>query len=290
MRKIVALIILAVVLSACTAQPPTDETAQEQAIPAEQAITEEPEKTIEELKEQVKEQVQEQGKQIAERLAQEQEQKIIETVQEPPKLAPRDRTTIIEQMQKTASQLESYQYRTSKGSFFVRGDKIRIKLLEPIIKHNFKRADKNYDQVIFDEIIINRADKTATAYCAGFTEGVRLQCENKKLWDLDFPIPYEEVNPKTPEDLTAEYVNEQPTAEEPDKYYINSVLTTRVALKNGAEIYFYPKAGLPVRVVLGPLEKVDFEDLVINQVRPEDVTHRSRKDIPSSEIFTKPQY
>ncbi len=283
MRKALTILVLMAFLVACTVAPAPKEPA---APAADVAPAPEPVKSMEEERKPVLED------DTAARLAKEQEQKIIETLESPPKLPPRDRTTAVEQMWNTFTTLSSYQFKTPQGAYFVRGDKIKSVPFNAIVKHDFSQGSQFWRQIYIDEIILDRGAKTATGYCAGLSQDVNRQCANLQLHDVPFTLSYDEFATKLPEDWVKEYINQIPTHEEAEKYYLKSLLTTRVQFKDGTEMSFFPKAGLPVQIIPQGrnLDKIIFDDIVVNQVRPEDIAHRSKKDIPVEEQFYKPRY
>jgi hypothetical protein len=286
MKKIIALIFL-LILASCTAQAPKlDERAVQPEQTTEATQTEEiTETSVEEPPEPVPV---DDG--TAERLAQEQAERIIESIETVQKLPPRDRTTIVEQMWQAFSGIDSYQYRSPKGVYYVRGTKIKLWPYEPIIKRNVQAEDKIIKEAYIDEIFIDRQTQKATGYCTGRLVDAKAHCADNQLFDVPFSIPYSEVNTKLPEDWLKEYVNQMPVDEEPDKYTIKNILTTRVVFSDEVEMYFFTKAGLPIQIIKSRLERINYDDLVINRVRPEDIIHRTKAEIPPEEPFYRPQY
>ena len=284
MKRFLALIILLAALAACTQQPAVVENqTPEQApvVPEEAPVPETPPAQAAPA---------ETESEIAERLAREQAEKIAETITHPPKFEPRNRSTVAQQMWNTVSQLDSYQFKTQQGTFFVRGSAVRYLPRNPVVKHNFVRNNVTFQEIYADEIIFDHAAKTATGYCTATLDNVKAKCEELRLYDIDFNLPYDEVAVKLPEDWVKDYLDAETVGEEYEKYYIKSIETTRVRFQDGTEIYFYPRAGLPLKVVKGPLESYTYDDMVINQARPEDVIHRAKKDIPQTEYFYKTPY
>lgn len=279
MRYAIALVAVALlVLAACKAPeaPPTPEVAPSLPAPAEKIEEAPPAAPAED--------------DTAERLAEEQKEKIIEYLETPPKLEPRDRTTIVEQMWDIASKLESYQFKTLAGAWFVRGEKVKHVPFNAIRKTDVMAGGTKYREVFIDEVFFDREERTATGYCTGWDENVRKQCASLGILDIAFPLSYDELMIKLPEDWVKEYLGEVPTEEEYEKYYVKNVLTNKAVFKDGVQMFFNPRAGLPLQIILGPLDKVSFDDLVINQVRPEQVVHRSRSEIPPEEMFYQPKY
>ena len=125
MRKIIALLALLLMISACTQQAMPDERAAEATTPEttenipEIPAEEEEEKTVMPQDD------------LAERLAREQAERIADTLEHPPKLEQRDRETFVEQMWKAYSLLESYKFRMPTGTWYVRGEKVKYLPVNP---------------------------------------------------------------------------------------------------------------------------------------------------------------
>jgi hypothetical protein len=305
MKKLLGLFVVLLFLISCTAPVETlDKRAAEDAAPAAadtaaQAASEtasaEPvaaEPVVltaaEELEEETTLPVLEDD--TAERLAREQAAKIAEELNTVTKAEPGDRVTFVEQMLEHYNNLDSYQFKTERGTFYARGDKVRVLLNDPVIKYNVVRGNTTYRQVYMDELIFDRDDKTATGYCAGITEAVNRYCAQLSLHDLDFPLAFSEHWTKMPDEWVREYSSQMSADEEYEKYYIDNRETARITFKDGTEMYFLEKGGVPMKIVKVPLTRVTYDSLVINSVRPEDVLHRSKLDIPAMESFYKPIY
>jgi len=287
MKRLLALLLL-IFLAACAAQPGTlDERGQappaEPAVIVEPAAEPEPAVTVEPGPAMPEDD-------LAERLAKEQEEKILESLETVPKVETRERTTIAEQMYQTYLNLDSHKFNTPEGLWMVRGDKAKLVPRTAIRLINVKAGEKTYRDVYIDEIIFDRDDKTAVGYCAGFDEDVNMQCAHFELYDIQFQLTYSTYMRKLSDDWLKEYLTKTPSNEEYEKYYIDNVETVRVHYPDNVEMYFNPRAGLPTLVVFGQLDRTKYDDLVINQVRPEDVIHRSKKDIPPEEQFKSTIY
>jgi hypothetical protein len=294
MKKALALIVLLTILAACNQQQLLEKRADEPAAeptpePAVIAQTPEPAVIVETPEEEAEElPVLDDG--TAERLAQEQAEKVSQSLETVPKATPTDRTTIVEQMYETYKGLESYQVKTFEGAYFVRGEKVRFLPRNAIRMLKVTFNGKDYRDVYIDEIIFDREEKMATGYCFGYEEDTNQQCAHFELYDLPFPLVYTEHMRKLPDEWVREYLNKVPTNEEYEKYYVNDMETTRVHFPDGVQMFFNPRAGLPVWVLFPNDEKTVYDDMVINRVRPEDVIHRSRKDIPPAELFHRTNY
>ncbi|MEM4240103.1 MAG: hypothetical protein QXM31_03550 [Candidatus Woesearchaeota archaeon] len=284
MRKFIALLVL-LMLAACASEKPIEPAAPaEPAAQPAQAEAVAPEPAAEEEARPAP------ADGLAERLAREQAEKIAESIEHVQKLPLRERKTIVSEMMDVYSTLDSYKFKSSVGTFFVRGNKVRIILRTPINKRIFTQGSTRYPEIFVDEVILDRVRKEATGYCFGFTEKVTNECANLKLFDTPFNLSYDEIAVKMPDEWLAEYLHAEAVEEEHEKYFINSIETIRVRFKDGTEMYFFPRAGLPVKVVKGPLELFEYENIVPNQARPEDVIHRSRESIPATELFYKQIY
>jgi hypothetical protein len=218
------------------------------------------------------------------------EKRIVEAIANPQPLPQRTRTTIVGQMLDTYNKIDSYQFKTSEGVYYVRGDKVRFLPRNALNLRNFMQGDQKYYEIFVDEIVFDRTDKTATGYCFGFDEKVRRDCEMLELFDKAFKLQYNETFKKMPDDWLKEYEKIAVGDEQEERYFLNSIETTRVAFKDGVQMYFFPLAGLPIKIVKGPLESIVFENLVINRVNPEDVIHRARDQISPNEVFYQLRY
>jgi hypothetical protein len=281
MKHILALIVLMIIAAGCV--------AEQQAVPAEIPPAEPVPAAVPVPEPAAEERPPAADDGTAERLAREQEERILETLEQPPKLAPRDRTTIVEQMWETYSALDSYQFRSAKGMWYVRGEKVRFLPVDAVMKSDVMLNNKMYRQVLLDELVFDTEERTLTGYCFGFEESVNNQCANLELHDIAFPLTYGEFMIKLPHEWAREYLTKTPIAEEHEKYYVKNIETIRVRFEDGTEMYFFARAGLPVKIVRGT-EITSYDGLVVNQVRPEDVIHRSKKDIPASEAFSRTPY
>lgn len=279
MKKLLALLLL-FVLVACTAKQAMPEQKTPEATPvAPEAAPAAPEAVPDQMPDDT-----------AARLAREQEERIIEAVSHPPKVPQREKSSIVKQMLAAFSIIESYQFKTPQGVYYVRGDNVRFLPFNAIRKSGVWQGTVRYPEIYIDEVIVDRETKTATGYCTGVASDAEHHCVGLKLYEIPFSLNYTEVAPKLPQDWAEEYLTAEVIDEEYQKYYIKSIETVRVRFKDGTEMYFLQKAGLPIRIVKGPLELYAFDDLVINQARPEDVMHRSRSEIPQEELFYRPRY
>ncbi len=227
---------------------------------------------------------------LAERLAEEQEQKIIEALSQPQHLPLRNRTTIVADMWAVYKKLDSYHYKSPKGLVLIRGDKLRYLPVKQIHLVNVVYDGKTYNDVFIDEIIFDRAKKTATGYCSGYVSDIAKQCITLGLSEVPFTLLYDQYRPKTPDDWSQEYMSQTVIDEEHGKYFIKGVETVRVKFGDGTEMYFNPSVGLPVKIVKGPLEITEYDGLIPNRVRPEDVVHRLRSSIPPMDAFYRQIY
>lgn len=231
---------------------------------------------------------------LAEKLAKEQEEKIKEEISKIPKFEPRDRVTAIEQFwMMYAQNITSYQFRyPGKGAYFVRGDKAKLLPDDAIILSSYTDEEgKVWRQARLDAIYLDLNEKTAVGYCEGiYEEEINKVCAKKELYDKPFKVNYSDYKIELPHEWMLAYQDKAPVREEQDKYYIKGRQTTMLAFSDGVQFFIDPRNGLPVRVVVGSLNKHDFEDLVVNQVRDVDVKHRKKSEIPQEEFFYKPKY
>lgn len=226
----------------------------------------------------------------AQRLADEQAQKIMEAISQPQHLPLRNRTTVVGDMWAVFQKLDSYHYKSPRGLFLARGDKLRYLPVKQVHLVDVVSDGKKFNDVFIDEIIFDRAKKTATGYCAGYISDIAKQCITLGLAEIPFTLPYDQYYLKTPDDWSREYMSKPAVDEEYGKYFIKSVETVRVKFKDGAEMYFLPSIGLPLKIVQGPLEVTEYDGMLANRVRPEDVIHRSKSSIPAEDAFYRQIY
>ncbi len=284
MKRLFALMVL-IVLASCA---PTEPAAPSEPVAV--PISEPAEPAVAPAEEHVAEPAVAPADDLAERLAKEQEQKIIESLSQPQHLPLRNRTTIVGDMWAVYQKLDSYHYKSPKGLVLIRGDKLRYLPFKQIHLVDVVYDGKKYNDVFIDEIIFDRAKKTAIGYCSGYVSDIAKQCITLGLSEVPFTLLYDQYYPKTPDDWSREYMNTPVVDEEHGKYFINGIETVRVKFEDGTEMYFHPSVGLPLKIVKDPLDVTEYEGVIANRVRPEDIVHRLKSSIPPMDAFYRQIY
>jgi len=190
-----------------------------------------------------------------------------------------------------AQKVDSYYFIYKKDEYSVKGDKFRIQLANPVTVKDVKFGDLKKSLFYYDTVYINRAEKTAYAYCEGHDSQVNKQCAQLEIYDLAYPVVYSEYNKPLPEDWLRTYLDQEPTQLVANKYYIGGRATTTAFLEGTPELElsFDPMTGLVIRADQKKGEQLisryDYEKLAHNLVKEVDVNHRSKDEIPSTEAF-----
>ena len=195
-----------------------------------------------------------------------------------------------------AQKITGYKYAYKANWHYIRGDKIKLKLRDAVLATNVNVGGTHYMLFYYDNIYLNKRDKTSAGYCEGTS--VRLgkeQCITLKLEEVPFPLSYETFKTKLPEEWLFEYIGKTPSEAGVNKYYYAGRKVTKLVFDDeentGQEtrMYFDETIGLPIRVEIAQGERIlelySYEDLSSNTVREEDVTHRKPSDVPSTEVF-----
>lgn len=194
-----------------------------------------------------------------------------------------------------AQKITGYKYAYKANWHYIRGDKIKLKLRDAVLATNVNVGGTHYMLFYYDNIYLNKRDKTSVGYCEGTS--IRLgkeQCITLKLEEIPFPLSYETFKTKLPEEWLFEYIGKTPSEAGVNKYYFAGRKVTKLVFKDAdagkeTRLYFDETIGLPIRVEIAQGEKIlelySYEDLSSNTVREEDVIHRKPSDVPSTEVF-----
>ncbi len=204
---------------------------------------------------------------------------------------PKPRSKIYDFLDVFRKKVESYSFTYKRDSYSVRGKKFKIILSNaPTAKGvTFGEVEKNL--FYYDTIYVDRAAKTAMAYCEGHTSLVNRQCADLELYDLALPVSFSDYNLLLPEDWLYNYLDKTPSEMDPNKYYIDGRVTSFVKFEGNpqVELNFDPGTGLVLRADqkegTALIARNDYEKLATNRVRDVDVIHRSKSEIPSEEAF-----
>jgi len=211
----------------------------------------------------------------------------------PTKPASGQRTKLYDFLDTFRERVNSYQFVYGSDEYFVRGDRYKIILDQPVTvsRVSFDDVDKNL--FYYDTVYVDRSTKRAIAYCEGHDDQTNHQCASLELYDLTYPVAFSEYDLVLPEDWLFTYLNHEPSTVEIGKYYVKGRATTTMVfdLNPTLHLHFDRSTGLPVRAdkLNGKqlLERYDYERLASNKVSDADVRHRSRDEIPSEETFFK---
>jgi len=207
--------------------------------------------------------------------------------------APQQRTKMYKFLDIFAKEVKSYEFKYKKDSHLTKGTKHKIILYLPGIVKGVSFGDVKKNYFYYDTVYLDRAAKTAVAYCEGHNEQVNKQCAEYALYDLGYPVNYKDYEITLPEDWLFSYLNKEPNFIEDNKYYIESRASTFVRFNEDPviEMSMDPGTGLPLRVDKKKgnqlLARYDYENLVSNKVRDIDMEHRSKSEIPTTEVFYK---
>ncbi len=139
--------------------------------------------------------------------------------------------------------------------YYIKGDKIKIKLYEPLTT----LANERYDTIYLDT-----SAKTAVAYCEDKTNP-RCTDPNKT-----FVLSYSDVKvPKTPYQWIHSFTYAEVTGHET----IENKQTTRIETPDGTILWVNVYNGMPVRVFTADTE-YHFKDFATNHLKDSDVTHQ----------------
>lgn len=231
---------------------------------------------------------------LAEKLAAEQEEKIREIISTSPKVEPRERITPTSEFWAMYAQnVTSYQFRMAgKGTYFIRADRAKLIPGSPITLSEYKDDNgKTWRDIRLDAVYLDFGEKTAAGYCEGlYHTDINRICAEKELYDVPFHLNYSQYTATFPHEWLFAYLDQMPVREEQEKYYVSGRQATLLVFEDNLQMFIDSRIGLPLRIIVKPIEKYDFEDLVANQAREEDVRHRVRSEIPQEEMFYKPKY
>ncbi len=202
-----------------------------------------------------------------------------------------ERTRVYKFLDIFASKVTSYEFEYKGDEYYAKGTRYKVLLENPVIVKDVSFGDTKKSLFYYDTVYVDRATKTAIAYCEGHKSQVNTQCTQLELYDLAYPVTFKEYDISLPEDWLLTYLDQEPIAWDENKYYINSraSITVRFAGDPEIELDFDPSSGLVMRADQKRgnqlVKRDDYVDLAINLVRDKDVHHRSKSEIPSSETF-----
>jgi len=201
------------------------------------------------------------------------------------------RTKMYDFLDTFAKNVRSYQFKYKRNAYYAKGTRYKIILDAPVIVKNVKFGEMQKQFFYYDTIYVDRAAKTAIAFCEGHESHVNSQCTELDLFDLAYPASYEEYDIILPEDWLLANLNNVPSQIEGNKYYIKgrASIFVRFETNPALELNIDPSTGLIMQADLKKgsqlVSRNEYLDLVSNEVRDVDVEHRSKEEIPSSEAF-----
>ena len=293
MRGLVLILTALLILAACAPDEPSEakelaEQMQEEADKPE--ADQEPEPEQMEVTEEVVQEVTE-PEEMPEKEPEELKEMLETAVEEEITSPPQQRTKMYRFLDTFAEKVKGYQFEYNGDMYYVKGKRYKIILDNPETRKEVKFGDVERRLYYFDTIYMDRATKTAMAYCEGHSSQVNTQCSQLELYDLVYPVPFKDYEILLPEDWLIDYLDRTPDQWEENKYYIKSRATVFVKFNDDPEVElnFDPGTGLVLRVDHKQgdqlISRLDYEKLVANLVRDVDIIHRSKSEIPSSDPF-----
>jgi hypothetical protein len=286
------IIAILLILAAC-APPEQPSRAKELADQLREEVTEpEAEKTTEEAEEpaETPEPTQELVPETAPETAEEiTEAEAIEETVSPAQT----RTKMYKFLDIFAAKVTSYEFTYKGDKYHVRGSRYKIILKNPATVKDVSFGDIRKNLFYYDTVYVDRATKTAIAYCEGHSSQVNTQCSQLEIYDLAYPAPFQDYDITLPEDWLFTYLDREPNTWDENKYYIQSRASITVTFEGDPtlELDFDPGSGLVMRADQKSgnrlVSRQDYEKLATNLVREKDVYHRSKSEIPSEETFYK---
>ncbi len=203
-----------------------------------------------------------------------------------------ERTSMYKFLDKFAK-VTGYEFKNKANHYYVKGTTYKIILGSAKIEKGVKFGEITKSLFYYDTVYVDRATKTAIAYCEGHTSQINTQCNQLELYDLAYPVTYADYSILLPEDWLLTYLDKEPTLMETNKYYIEGRATVFVKIDDDpdVELSIDPGTGLVLRADRKNgdqiLARYEYSKLSANTVRDVDVRHRSRSEIPSEETFYK---
>lgn len=183
--------------------------------------------------------------------------------------------------------ITSYSFFSGKTQVFVLGDKMHI-LLDDFVELDF---DTNGTRSFLTNAFLDLSTKTAVGYCdvrqeeeiLGSFKADRSKCI--KLINIPINVSFDDVYVKTPIDWLQEFKDTEPSiVETADQYVkqptgwftISPVLHYKLPEKS-VIIRVDKKTKLPAKIEITKgqlIERIDYNWIIVNQVKPEEVTYQ----------------
>jgi hypothetical protein len=202
------------------------------------------------------------------------------------------RTRMYKFLDTFAKNVKSYQFRFKINNYYVKGTRYKIILDSPVIVKYVQFGDLKKNLFYYDTVYVDRAAKTAIAFCEGHESQVNAQCTNLNLYDLAYPVDYKDYDIILPEDWLLSNLDKEPNLFEANKYYVKgrASVFVRFDTSPALELSIDPGTGLIMQAETKNgnqlVSRNEYTGLVSNLVRDVDVQHRSKEEIPTNEAFS----
>lgn len=206
-----------------------------------------------------------------------------------------DASNLLGQLMKTYTEdVDGYKYNYHGDWYFVKGDKIKIKLED---SRQYLRQNVNgthYAIFYVDTAYISVINKTAVGYCEGNDPMLgNRRCAELELTDIPYPLIYGNFYKKRPDEWLFEVYTLDPEVKtETGYYYLGPRKVRRMEYQDGHTqviMYYDDKIGLPVKVqtfINGqPSEIWLYDFLSANTIKDKNMRHRTADEISSKEVF-----
>ncbi len=187
--------------------------------------------------------------------------------------------------------VKRYQLKLKVNNYYVKGTRYKIILDSPIIVKYVQFGDLKKNLFYYDTVYVDRAAKTAIAFCEGHKSQVNTQCTDLNLYDLAYPVDYKDYDIILPEDWLFANLDKEPSTLEANKYYVKgrASVFVRIETDPALELSIDPGTGLVMQADTKKgsqlISRNEYTGIVSNLVRDVDVQHRSKEEIPTNEAF-----
>jgi hypothetical protein len=201
------------------------------------------------------------------------------------------RTRMYKFLDTFAKNVKSYQFKFKINNYYVKGTRYKIILDSPIIVKYVQFGDLKKNLFYYDTVYVDRAAKTAIAFCEGHKSQVNTQCTDLNLYDLAYPVDYKDYDIILPEDWLFANLDKEPSTLEANKYYVKgrASVFVRIETDPALELSIDPGTGLVMQADTKKgsqlISRNEYTGIVSNLVRDVDVQHRSKEEIPTNEAF-----
>ncbi|MEM3154000.1 MAG: hypothetical protein QW165_00330 [Candidatus Woesearchaeota archaeon] len=201
------------------------------------------------------------------------------------------RTKMYQFLDTFAKNVKSYSFKHKGNIYNVKGTRYKVILDSPVTLKHVYFGEMPVPLFYYDTVYVDRATKTATAFCEGHKSHVNAQCYGLKLYDLAYPVEFKNYDIILPEDWLLSNLDKEPNQVEANKYYVKGRASVFVRFETNPalELSIDPGTGLIMQADTKKgnqlLSRNEYLELVANKVRDVDVKHRSKEEIPTEEVF-----